>query len=556
MISARTHATWGVPVTLFVLVAVSSVMLPVIPWPRDHWVETQYLIFGSHTDTDNYSPIAAPAFLFAGIARLASIAHLDLRGEFYLASLVQSGMLFCSLLMIYAAMRRLQLPHPAVISIVSLCFVLSTGLPQTLNSENVCFFLTASLLYASARMYSGSVKGVRFAAGTVVIGATVGLLVLTRMIPVIFIPGLIWLFAKHTEPKRLLLFGGTVTALTASMLLWLIATNHDRFGRYELTSSNGRHLWQGAKEIVDRGLAHVADYQALKKADPKVGGAPRRFMPWNEGRNHWEVPYPDEVPGLEHFQSPDVLRDRQKDALLRTLAIEAIRTEPLLYLASGAFKFLQTIGATPYQLGFVMGMTGFWNPLNVSEPLPALASDWRLVSDGATAGFRKGLDLVHQIGRVLYPVAICFVAVSLLAMGGISHRARFRPGPLPLIVFGICATGFAAVACLLSGTIIERSLAFALSIAMILTRARTLATVARHPESGPISEATFPHQRLYACLAMLFFGSLWISWQVEVALSRYAVPYLPLLILMLGVALCFWRALDGAVAMRRRAGAQ
>jgi len=35
------------------------------------------------------------------------------------------------------------------------------------------------------------------------------------------------------------------------------------------------------------------------------------------------------------------------------------------------------------------------------------------------------------------------------------------------------------------------------------------------------------HHRLYACLAILFFGSLWISWQVEVALSRYAVLTCP-----------------------------
>jgi hypothetical protein len=62
-----------------------------------------------------------------------------------------------------------------------------------------------------------------------------------------------------------------------------------------------------------------------------------------------------------------------------------------------------------------------------------------------------------------------------------------------------------------------------------------------------------PHQRLYACLAILFFGSLWISWQVEVALSRYAVPYLPLFIFMLGIALGFWQTIFAAArAIERR----
>jgi hypothetical protein len=554
--SDRVRATCTVALTLIVLVAVSSFLLPVVPWPRDHWFESQYLIFGSHAESDNYSPIAAPAFLYAGIHWIASVLNLELREEFYLASVLQNGMLLCSVLMIYATMRKLQLPRPALISIASMCFILSTGLPQTFNSENVCLFLTALLLYSSANVCQA--KFVPFFAITVVIGATVGLLVLTRVIPVIFIPGVIFLFSKRFEPKRLLIFGGTVTALTVAMLLWLVSTNHDRFGRFELTGSSGRHLWQGAKEITDRALDGVPEYQALKRADPEIGGTPREFLPWNTGRDHWNVPYPDEVVGLEHFQSPEISRERQKDALLKMLAIEAIRSKPILYLASGASKFLGTIGGAPYQLGFLY-RAGFYNPLRLSEPLPPLASLLRLVPDGATAEFRKLLDTIHRAGQVLYPWAICFLSVSLLAMYGLSYLIRhpypkahpqrrprdiFEPRRLHLILFGTSALGIAVIVCLLPGLSIEGSVALVLCIAMIVALSRVLATLTRQLKSGLISEVrSTTHQRLYVCLAILFFVSMWISWQVEVALSRYAISYLPMLMLMLGIAVGFWQSI-------------
>jgi hypothetical protein len=111
------------------------------------------------------------------------------------------------------------------------------------------------------------------------------------------------------------------------------------------------------------------------------------------------------------------------------------------------------------------------------------------------------------------------------------------------MVFAVCAVGFAGIACLAEGLTIDNSIAFALCIAMIAAQVRVLGKLAREVGPPMPPELRFTLQRIYVCLAMLFFGSLWISWQVEVALSRYAVPYLPLLILMLGIALGFWRAI-------------
>jgi hypothetical protein len=54
---------------------------------------------------------------------------------------------------------------------------------------------------------------------------------------------------------------------------------------------------------------------------------------------------------------------------------------------------------------------------------------------------------------------------------------------------------------------------------------------------------------LYTFLALMFFGSLWFSWQVECANTRNIVPYLPFLAVMLAMAFRFWVGEAG----RRRA---
>ena len=45
----------------------------------------------------------------------------------------------------------------------------------------------------------------------------------------------------------------------------------------------------------------------------------------------------------------------------------------------------------------------------------------------------------------------------------------------------------------------------------------------------------------FSFLALLFFGSLWFSWQVEIENSRNAIPYLPLWAIMLAIVVAYWR---------------
>ena len=64
------------------------------PFPHDGWFESQYRLFGRFPGADNYSPIAAPALLYASVHQLAVLTGHGLEAEFYLGSLLQNLMVF------------------------------------------------------------------------------------------------------------------------------------------------------------------------------------------------------------------------------------------------------------------------------------------------------------------------------------------------------------------------------------------------------------------------------------------------------------------------------
>jgi hypothetical protein len=49
-----------------------------------------------------------------------------------------------------------------------------------------------------------------------------------------------------------------------------------------------------------------------------------------------------------------------------------------------------------------------------------------------------------------------------------------------------------------------------------------------------------PVLSFYSFLALLFFGTLWFSWQIEIENSRNAVPYMPLWAIMLAMGAAYW----------------
>jgi putative flippase GtrA len=414
------------------LVALPLILLAVMlgskvnPWPRDGWFETQYFLFGNYPGYDNYAPVSAPALLF-GLGHVIAVAlGLDLAGELYVGVVLQNLLILLSAYFVYLtlkAMRFTELAGPVAIGFL-LC-ILSTNLPQAFYSESTVIFLMAAVMFVVVVLPEAT--GARFWKLTAVCSLLVGLLVLTRMTPVFLIPALALLFFRRMPLLRVVQFTGALTAITVVLLAATVLANHARFGRYELTNSSGRHLWQGVMELTD---------------DPGL-----------RGLNWWEVP----PAGLTTLADP-------RDPVLASKAKEIIRKEPGRYLLQGAKKFATTIGVAPYYFG-TGGSGGHTNPLQRTELLPSLSasSTYEAVVHGV-------MRRVYIAFSWAYPITIVVIAAAWIVR--VARRERATGAPLISV---------------------------------------------------------------YSFLALLFFGSLWFSWQVEIENSRNAIPYLPLWALMLAM---------------------
>jgi hypothetical protein len=512
---------------------------PVNPYPTDGWYQTQYLLVASFPGADDYTPIAAPALLYRGAHALAVQAGLGLGGEFYIASVLQNVLVLLSACMVYFALRGLRLKRLAApVAIALLLFILSTGLPQAFWSENATLFLTAALLLiVVVLLYGPDRSPARFWVLAVVGGLLVGLLVVTRMTPVFLIPGIALLFFRRLPLRQVLQFTGTLALITLLMMVSTVLANHVRFGRYELTNGSGRHLWQGMKDFSDRALADSPDYQALKTLDPNV-----------QGKNWWEVPpVPRYQPSSQHHVPADA-----REPLLAKLSKQGIRNAPGLYLAGGARKFLRSIGSVPYRLGY--DTFGVWNPLNRSELLPPLASSMRL-----PAAYNRAVaavfSAIYATVAWLYPISIFAIALSCLAKAVVClqqrrwrRRGRTRDGATPMMPLMAFAAGGLLLAALPIASGGRTVPAFTGSAFCLLLLGLCTAVLRRRlrqqsSESSPqrsIWERGIP---FFLVLVLLFFGSLWFSWQIEVANARNALPLLPLWSIMLAIVLSDWNDL-------------
>lgn len=521
------------------LTALAAVGLTVNPWSRDGWYQTQYFLIGHFPGHDNYTPIAAPALLYAGAHGIAKLLGLDIAGEFYTACILQNLMLFASACFLYRALARLRFERLAgPIAVVFLLFALSTGVAQQFYSEATSIFLMSGVALALVSIPRNEEAGGRgFWAPVLVCAVLVGLLVATRMTPIFLIPGAVFLLYGRIPARRLIEVTATLTAVTAALVASVVLANHARFGRYEITNSTGRHLWQGVKDFSDRALAHSARYQALKRIEPHVQG------------KYW-----DDLPPVAY----DASRVDPREALLLELSKEAIRNAPGLYLMSGASKFVKTIGRAPTRDAFYR-FPGDWNPLHRTTNLPALLDVMHAPRIFAEA-IEGTLDEIYAAFTWAYPISIFAVALTSIVvvlrrthgtpadMRGAPRARLHRDGICPAVAILYALGIILALLPLTRVGLRPDGVAASAVCALILGFCAAVMNGSLHEPAG--SQPPEPHARLLLFCALLFFGSLWFTWQVEVAVSRYALPYLPFWAIMLSVSLVYWSELT--VALRRR----
>jgi hypothetical protein len=518
---------------LLLATCISALCLPVNPWPRDYWFQTQYWLFGSFPGQDNYTPVAAPAVFYKGIHLIAVALNLSLRGELYLASLAQNGLLFFSAFFVYRSCKRVGIEQLAgLVAVCFLVFLLSAGLPQAFWSENLVLFLFSVVLYYGLKTYYELEAPVyRFWSMAVGSSLLIGALTITRMTPVFIIPALFFLFYRRLSHARLLGYITIASVTTGLALSGLIASNEARFGQAELTSSSGRHLWQGVSPIIDQASLGTAEYIELKELNGSL-----------RGKNYWDVRFSD-----------DRSQWRDRDELLGRIARDAIRTAPFLYLRSGLMDFVTTIGRAPYRLGFGERRSGH-DPFNIDMPLPAIATFGTGPSALFATSVANSLRYVYFLGRLLYPIAI-FLVLSTYAVL-LFQRARLLPiQPLstqaPRTPGKLSKTMFATVGLLLIWMVNSNPRMGTASYELYV--GSTLCVLILMFQLWILHQGTLDPKRLksfrprssgiiYTFAILFFCGSLWFNWQVESNNTRNVIPYLPFLTVMLCLALSYWKA--------------
>jgi hypothetical protein len=507
---------------LGLMTLISALFLPVNPWPLDGWFHTQDRLIGVFPGADNYTPIAAPAVFYKINHLLSAVLDLGTTGEFYLASVAQNGLIFVSACLILLSCRKMGTRWAANISASAfLAFALSTGVSQAMWSDSVVIFLFSALIFETVNLYQREFSPRQFGVATAVSGLMVGALIVTRAIPVLLIPCLALLLFGRLDRRRVTSYVASMSVISALFVLTMLTSNYARFGRFELTNSSGRHLWESVKTMSDRLLASSSDYSALHQIDPKI-----------QGKGWWEI------------QLPSSAAEFHGERLFKSLAREAIANEPVLFLEQGVRKFTTRIARSPPRLGFYSLPDWYRQAPQASEwagnPLQRemILSSFAVSKIGLPAVFG---DIVYVLNGYsfwlterLYPLTVFFVlttfsAVSISARldnyGGILH--------LPLGVAIVAITSFGVVGGL--------SWAFLVGCCSLLVVAQAFLIYQSFGSNSVRSTLlAMASRRLYIFFAVAFFGSIWVSWQIESGSPRHALSYSPFLAIMLGMALNFW----------------
>ena len=372
-------------------------------FPDDGWFQTQHRIIGHWPGADNYTPIAAPAYFHAATHALATLLTLNLTQELYLASILQSGMLFCALLCTYQALRRLQVSPTIARSVTggAAAYLLATLVTQAFWSENTMILLMAALACLVARQirHASPLRSRRAnVARNLLLALVLSIAAITRVVPLILLIPLALVMVPRSGLANTLRSMATIVPAAALIIALAMLANAMRFDRLELSNSTGRHLWQSIYPIAPQMLHDHPAYPALQAAYPEL-----------HKQDWWSI-VPQKIPGYEHHS---------QEAFLREISLWAVKHHPGPWLRHGADKFFTMVLQPLPRIGLWYRVDPATNPLGRTTPLPPLVGEpWSLA-------WRALLDKVHAVSSAIHPALVLFPLLILLAP--LPHRRMHTP---------------------------------------------------------------------------------------------------------------------------------
>jgi len=311
-----------------------------------------------------------------------------------------------------------------------------------------------------------------------------------------------------------LVFLVVVTSMTA---------NFYRFGRFELSSSTGRHLWNAVSPMADVMLAESSEYHLFKHYNLNI-----------QGKMWWEIN--SETVKTDHYWL-------ELDKLLKKLSFDAIKNKPILFVKSGIVK-LRSLRQAPDKFGlFVASKDNQYNPLNRDSLLPPLIPQlepFKIILKSSYKIISKLYTKIVFISiYVILIVALIKILVELLNHFFFVFQANFNSNSISRIY------GF---------TILVTCQIFLIILGYFLLVKRTeilfytallvgyyLYLGWRHINIVKAVKQFYSDVNLYIPISLFFtyayVVSLYLSWQLEDFNNRFIIPYLPIMSLMTSITI-------------------
>ena len=363
----------GVPICLLGIVG-----LVVNPFPEDAWYSTwTFLFWPTQLYGAAYTPVAAPAYVY-GTAHLIALAFgVGLEHEFRLAAAMLGVLQFVSCGFILLSCRALGRPRIGVaVSLGTLLFAQSTYMTQSFWSEGVINPLVAATMYALVRLYVSPPPTLRSTIlASVLAGAGVGLLTISRFVPGLMVAPLLFVAWQRLERSRALVYSISSVGIVVAIILGQMAANQYRFGKFVLSDSAGLHLWDVVSAIADEVLTQSEDYQILKNITPI------------RGKLIFEAC---------HDVYAKTFREPCHERLGRA-AIHGVLFHPLAFVAQAYEYFTGQLTAAPDTFGLWM-QPGGGGPLSRTSHLPPLFASAHV--------WGEALQVVHAAVQKSYKIIV------------------------------------------------------------------------------------------------------------------------------------------------------